>query len=425
MSKTKLAKRIGLILILMGLLLSLFALPSFADDTNGTSVIAETEENPDGDNAAATTGTTSGETAADASGAVDDSADDEAYWNHVKSIQQWVRGRHAGKYGMSPVYAQDIKEGTYEIEGSSNSAYFKIAKAELTVKDGQMTAKITIPSMSYLNVFMGTAKEAIAAKKSEWIDFKEVNNQTVFTIPVEALDKEIDCAAYSKARKKWYDRKIVLDASSLPEEALLIELPDYALIEDALKAYGIDSAKAAESINTLPDTGEEDPDADPDQVKDNAVLWEGTPVPVDINYPDGEFSIEVNMIGGSGRASISSPTWLFVRDGKAYARLLWSSAYYDYMIIGDQKFYNLTKDGGNSTFEIPIVVMDEAFPVIADTTAMGDPVEIRYELTFYSMTVGSKGKIPQEAAKKVLIIAAAILVVGFVLNLILKKKRKQ
>jgi hypothetical protein len=81
----------------------------------------------------------------------------------VKSIQQWIRGRHAGKYGMSPVYAQDIKEGTYEIEGSSNSAYFQIAKAELTVKDGQMTAKITIPSMSYLNVYMGTAKEAIAA----------------------------------------------------------------------------------------------------------------------------------------------------------------------------------------------------------------------------------------------------------------------
>ena len=131
------------------------------------------------------------------------------------------------------------------------------------------------------------------------------------------------------------------------------------------------------------------------------------------------------MVGGSGRASISSPTWLIVRDGKAYAKLLWSSAYYDYMVIGDQKYYNLTKDGGNSTFEIPIVYMDESFPVIADTTAMDEPVEIRYELTFYQMTIGSKGRIPQEAAKKVLIIAAAILVVGGVLNFIVKKKRKQ
>ena len=94
MSKTKLAKRIGLILILMGLLLSLFALPSFADDTNGTSVIAETEENPDGDNAAATTGTTSGETAADASGAVDDSADDEGREN----INAYRKGEHNGRF---------------------------------------------------------------------------------------------------------------------------------------------------------------------------------------------------------------------------------------------------------------------------------------------------------------------------------------
>ena len=139
--------------------------------------------------------------------------------------------------------------------------------------------------------------------------------------------------------------------------------------------------------------------------------------------PDGEYSIEVNMVGGSGRASISSPTWLEVIDGKAYAKLLWSSAHYDYMIIGDKTFYNETTDGGNSTFTIPIVKMDEAFPVIADTTAMGDPVEIRYEMTFYSMTVGSRGKIPQEAAKKVLIIAVIILVVGFVLNLVIKKTR--
>ena len=394
------------------MIFSLFALPVFAEEITTEEITTAPAEGTAGD-----------ETTADPDGEMTE--EEAAYWEHVKNIQLWIRGRHAGKYGMSPVYAQDVKEGTYLVEGTSNSAYFKIAKAELTVKDGKMTAKITIPSMSYLYVFMGTGKEAIAAKKSEWISFKEVNNQTVFTIPVEALDKEIDCAAYSKARKKWYDRKIVFDASTLPEGTVAISLPDYALIEDALKAYGVDEAKASEMIGPQTDPNEEDPDSDPDKVKDDAVLWEGTPEPVEIDYPDGEYSIEVNMIGGSGRASISSPTWLYVRDGKAYAKLLWSSAYYDYMIIGDETFYNQTKDGGNSTFEIPIVVMDEAFPVIADTTAMGDPVEIRYELTFYSMTVGSKGRIPQEAAKKVLIIAAAILVVGFVLNLIIKKKRKQ
>ena len=356
--------------------------------------------------------------------------EDSEYWNHVAEIQKQIRMSKVGKYGMIPVYGQDVADGTYKIEAASNSQYFKIADAELTVKDGEMTAKITIPSMSYLNVYMGTAKDAVAAKKSELIGFKEVNNQTVFTVPVEALDKEIDIAAFSKARKKWYDRKVVFDASSLPDGIVQIELPDYELIEDAIQAYGADEADAAailqqetERENANPE--EEDPDADPDEVKSDAVLLKGEPLPVDIDLPDGEYSIEVNMVGGSGRASISSPTWMIVKDGKAYAKLLWSSSHYDYMIIGEKTFYNETKDGGNSTFTIPIVKMDETFPVIADTTAMGDPVEIRYEITFYSLTVGPKGKIPQEAAKKVLIIAVIILVVGFVLNLVIKKTRQR
>lgn len=63
-------------------------------------------------------------------------------------------------------------------------------------------------------------------------------------------------------------------------------------------------------------------------------------------------------------------------------------------------------------------------PIIADTTAMGEPVEIEYTLTFYSESVGSKGQIPQEAAKKVLSIAVVIIVVGGILNHFVKKKRK-
>ena len=131
------------------------------------------------------------------------------------------------------------------------------------------------------------------------------------------------------------------------------------------------------------------------------------------------------MTGGSGRASVSSPTWLVVRDGKAYARLLWSSMYYDYMIVEDTTYLNETVDGGNSTFTIPIIAMDEEIPVIADTTAMGDPVEIEYKLTFYSDTVGGRQQIPQEAAILVLEIALAIIIVGGILNYIIKRIRRK
>ncbi|MFR5730692.1 MAG: hypothetical protein ACLUD2_00815 [Clostridium sp.] len=41
-----------------------------------------------------------------------------------------------------------------------------------------------------------------------------------FTVPVEALDKELDCAAFSKKKEKWYDRVLVFRADSLPADAL-------------------------------------------------------------------------------------------------------------------------------------------------------------------------------------------------------------
>ena len=74
-------------------------------------------------------------------------------------------------------------------------------------------------------------------------------------------------------------------------------------------------------------------------------------------------------------------------------------------------------------FSFPVSAMDEAIPVIADTTSMGDPVAIDYVLTFYSENIGNKGQIPQEAAKKVIIAAVLIIVAGGILNLLVKRKR--
>lgn len=329
-----------------------------------------------------------------------------AYAGRLQEAKDAIQQKKVGRYGMLPIYPGDIVDGTYEIQVESTSTFFKITHAELLVEEGSMSARITISSLSYQYVYMGTAQEAEKEDESNLIGYEEEDDKSIFTIPVEALDKEIDCAAFSKKKQIWYDRKLVFDASTLPEDALKIELPDYELIEMALRDYQVEgSGETGEEENSRKETQE-------------------PPEPVNISRSDGEYSIEVNMTGGSGRASISSPTLLIVRDGKAYAKLIWSSAYYDYMIIDGEFYYNQTTDGGNSTFEIPITVMDDGMPVIADTTAMGDPLEIEYVLTFYSESIGAKSQIPQEAAKKVLIIAIIIIVVGGVLNHFVKKKRK-
>ena len=86
--------------------------------------------------------------------------------------------------------------------------------------------------------------------------------------------------------------------------------------------------------------------------------------------------------GGSGKATVSSPAVLVVKDGKAYARIEWSSPNYDYMKVGGEK-YDPVNTEGNSVFEIPVTVFDEKMDVIADTTAMSTPHEIEYTLTFH------------------------------------------
>ncbi|MBQ9321520.1 MAG: hypothetical protein IJ239_04075 [Eubacterium sp.] len=97
--------------------------------------------------------------------------------------------------------------------------------------------------------------------------------------------------------------------------------------------------------------------------------------------------------------------------------------YYDYMLVGNRKYLTQTTDGGNSSFIIPVTALDEPMEVVADTTAMGDPVAIDYVLTFYEDTIGSKSQIPQEAAKKVLISALIIMVAGGIINYFVKKRR--
>jgi hypothetical protein len=323
--------------------------------------------------------------------------------NKVAPPEQMASAKALTLEGMVPITADQVKEGTYDITAESSSSFFKIKGAKLTVRDGEMKAAIELDSKSYPLVYIGTGEDAAAAPAEDYIEFD--GDAWTFTIPVSALDQEIDCAAYSKRRKQWYDRKLMFYAATLPEGALLVDLPEYG---DPIESSGASAAKTASDV-ALSKTGKENP--------------ETGAVPIDL--PDGEYSIEVNMTGGSGRASVSSPTWLIVEDGYAYARLLWSSSYYDYMIIDEVRYDNLTDDGSNSTFKIPILAMDEEIPVVADTTAMGDPVEIEYHLTFYSTTIDDKDAIPQEAAIKVLVIALVIIVVGGILNYVLKKRRKR
>ena len=145
---------------------------------------------------------------------------------------------------------------------------------------------------------------------------------------------------------------------------------------------------------------------------------------IETDLEDGEYSIQVDLEGGSGKASVSSPTLMLVKNGRMYAELQWSSSNYDYMIVDGEKFQNESEEGRNSVFTIPVTALDDRMEVIADTLAMGAPHEIDYTLTFYEASIGSKGQLPQEAAKRVVAVAMVIIVGGGILNYFVNKRNR-
>ncbi len=238
--------------------------------------------------------------------------------------------------GMVPVRADELQDGVYEIEVNSSSSMFEITSCTLTVEDGMMSAAMHMGGTGYLYVYPGTAQEAADADKKDCIPFEEMEDGThVFTIPVEALDEAVECAAFSKRKEKWYGRQLCFLADSLPDEAF----------------------KEARSVPAS-----------------------------EMELEDGTYTAEVTLEGGSGRASITSPAMLEAAGGEVTATIEWSSSNYDYMIVDDEKYLPVNTEG-NSVFEIPVDAFDRPVQVLADTTAMSKPYEIEYKITFDSSTI--------------------------------------
>lgn len=107
-----------------------------------------------------------------------------------------------------------------------------------------------------------------------------------------------------------------------------------------------------------------------------------------LGLEDGTYIADGTLEGGSGRAAISSPVELTVKDGQMTARIEFSSPYYDYMIVDGEK-YEPENTEGNSQFTIPMAGFDAGVPVTADTVAMSEPHEIDYEIVLDSATLKS------------------------------------
>ncbi|MBO6061192.1 MAG: iron transporter [Clostridia bacterium] len=227
-----------------------------------------------------------------------------------------------------------IADGAYLAEFKTDSSMFHVNEAyegrgELTVKEGKMVIHITMPSKNVVNLFYGTAEDAQKDGAS-------------------LIEPTLDTVTYE-------------DGTS--EEVYGFDVPvpyldrefDCALVGTKGKWY------------------------------DHKVSV-SDPVPV---VEEGEFTCDVTLAGGSGRASVESPAKVVVKGGVMTATVIWSSPHYEYMLIGETKYLPVNTEG-NSTFEIP-VTLDSDIAVSALTTAMSEPHLIDYTLRFDSATLKKAG----------------------------------
>lgn len=261
-----------------------------------------------------------------------------------------------------------LEDGVYSAEFDTDSSMFHVNEAmegrgTLTVEDGEMTIHVTLVSKSILNLFCGTAEDAqkvgaeILEPTEDPVTYSDGWQETVygFDIPVPALDEEFDVALIGK-KGKWYDHKVsVSDPQPLEE-----------------------GADAAESST---DNAEADADSDNAEAEDAEKTTMES-----LNLEDGTYTVEASLNGGTGRAEITTPASLTVKEGKAELTVEWSSPYYDYMLVEEEKYEPVSTEG-NSVFVIPVDSFDWEMPVTADTIAMSTPHEIDYTLYLDSKTI--------------------------------------
>ena len=112
-----------------------------------------------------------------------------------------------GDKAEAPSAGSALADGVYAVTVDCKESMFKIDSCTLTVKDGRMTAALTLGSASFDRMMAGTAAQA-NVDASAAVEGAESGGKVTFILEVEALDQELSFAAHSVKKDAWYDRHL-------------------------------------------------------------------------------------------------------------------------------------------------------------------------------------------------------------------------
>ena len=303
-----------------------------------------------------------------------------------------------------PTPGTSLEDGIYNVPTvETGEAMFRVVNCQLISKNGQLVAQIALSGTGYDYLYMGTKEEAYMADPSKWIPYTvknvlnnktgEIESKYVYEIPVSALDTPLKIASRSakyvsqgKGEDAWINRTITVSSEGIQKTGDLSTEPENPdpMPSDPTPSDPtpiippvVDSGNNGETTKPSGNDGkaEEESKYESDLSGSTSTVDSSTGLPDGVYTPDS-----FSWSGGTGRVKISCNK-ITVKNGQAYATIVFSSNSYAYVKANGRTYYG-TVSGGSTSFTIP-VALNKNNKILGMTTKMTATHEIEYNIYVY------------------------------------------
>lgn len=292
-----------------------------------------------------------------------------------------------------------IADGTYQVNAEAGGKMFRVTDCVMTVKNGQMTAAVTLSGQGYNRIYLGDVNNASDDEKNWILPDSLLAEQYTFQIPVEKLDEVMTIAVHTTKSNKWDTRTLTFHSEGMTKIADSNNgnasngnngsngslTPGGNNNNPGNGSNGNNQGNAENNNgnsgttgNNTTNNGKPDQESkyESDLNKSTARVNSTTGLKDGVYTPDS-----FSWSGGTGKVSITCSK-VTVTGGQAYATITFSSPHYQYVKANGNVYYPSAKTGSSTSFVIP-VELNKNNSVVGMTTAMSTAHEIKYTIFVY------------------------------------------
>ena len=315
-----------------------------------------------------------------------------------------------------------IADGTYQVNAEAGGKMFRVTDCVMTVKNGQMTAAVTLSGQGYNRIYLGDVNNASDDEKNWILPDSLLAEQYTFQIPVKKLDEVMTIAVHTTKSNKWDTRTLIFHSEGMTKIADSNNgnaSNGNNGSNGSLKPGGNNNnpgngsngnnqgnaennnGNSGTTGNNTTNNGKPDQESkyESDLNKSTARVNSTTGLKDGVYTPDS-----FSWSGGTGKVSITCSK-VTVTGGQAYATITFSSPHYQYVKANGNVYYPSAKTGSSTSFVIP-VELNKNNSVVGMTTAMSTAHEIKYTIFVYIAEAAKANASARANGKEVTVIGA-------------------